>query len=90
MNKARRKILSDLLTQIIKIKDELEDLKSGVESEGESERESFDNLSEGLQQADNGQKIEAAATELEQAVSSVDDAINCLNDAVTSIEAATE
>lgn len=66
--------------KIAELKARLEDLSSQVAATGEEirtlaeeEREKYDNLSEGLQQAEMGQNIEAAADSLDQAASECED-----------------
>lgn len=71
MNDARRKRIREARDLVSRARDILEEV-------GSEERDSFDNLSEGLQQASNGQKSEAAAECLEEIVESLDEAItNC-------------
>jgi len=53
----------------------LEDAKSIIESIQEQEQECFDNLSEGLQQSERGQRFEELAGILGDAVGSVETAI---------------
>jgi hypothetical protein len=74
MNKATRAAIAELVGKLEEIKDEIENLQS-------EEQDKFDNMPEGLQQSDNGQKCEAAAIALEDAVSSLDDAISSLEEA---------
>lgn len=69
MNKERRKTLEKARCLIEEVKDD--------------EQTAFDNLSEGLQTAENGQKMETAVNELDNAISS-------LEDAVSNIETASE
>lgn len=58
MNKKRRKQIQEIAEQISALKDRLEELC-------DAEQESFDNMPEGLQQAENGQKMEAAVATIE-------------------------
>lgn len=74
MNKATRAEIADLMAK-------LEDIKIDIENLQSEERDKFDNMPEGLQQSDNGQKCEAAADALETAVSSLEDAIGSLEEA---------
>ena len=74
MNTARRKQLKSIVTDLETAQGELEGVK-------EEEQEAFDNLSEGLQQSEQGQNAEAA-------VAAMDAAIQSLNDAKDSIEEA--
>lgn len=74
MNAARRKRLSEILSKI-------EAASADLDSVKEEEQEAFDNLSEGLQQSEQGQNAEAA-------VQAMDNAMQSLNDAGASIEEA--
>jgi hypothetical protein len=71
MNKMRR-------AEVAKAQALLEEAKTILETVSEEEREAYDNLSEGLQQADRGQQMDANATSLEGACESVDSAIDDL------------
>ena len=68
-------------TELDKMIGELEDIKSRLETMQESEQEKFDNLSEGLQQAESGQKIEQAASNLGDAVSEIESIIGYIETA---------
>ncbi len=57
---------------------QIEDVRSEVENEADEERSKFDNMSEGLQQGDNGQRIEQAADALDTAQSGLYDATDML------------
>ena len=65
---------------IAKWKAALEDIKSEMETMAEEEREKFDNLSEGLQQAERGQALETAADNLDNAVSGMEELIGSLDE----------
>jgi len=75
MNAAQRKQLEKVLSLI-------EDAKAQCEEMAEAEREKFDNLSEGLQQSEKGETIEAAADALENAVSHLEDAYGSIEEAI--------
>lgn len=68
-------------TELNNIYSTLEGLKSRVEEIGNAEREKYDNLSQGLQQAERGEQMDAAASALEQAVSSLEDALSNIEEA---------
>lgn len=90
MNNERRKrigVIHDRLTAAV---EKWEDLKSEVEELAGEEREAFDNLSEGLQQSDQGQRSEAAADALDEAVSSLESIIEYISETTTSLDTATE
>ena len=83
MNAADRKQVAEIVAK-------LEDLKAQAEEQGgvlrelaDAEREKFDNMSDGLQQSEQGQAIEQAADNLEEAADSaeagsVDEALEAL------------
>lgn len=56
--------------------DLLNEAKEIIESVGEGEQEKYDNLSEGLQQAERGQRMEEVASTLSDQASSLDDIIS--------------
>lgn len=74
MNAARRNLIEDLLERARTLNEEIEAVQ-------EQEQEAFNNLPEGLQQADNGQKMEAAADALQSAHDSLEDVITSLEEA---------
>jgi hypothetical protein len=51
-----------------------------MEAIRDEEQESFDNLSEGLQQSENGQKMEEAANSLDEWITSVEEIENGLGE----------
>jgi hypothetical protein len=69
MNDARRKVLVEAIAH-------LEAAQAQIEQVGSEEQEAFDNLSEGLQQSERGQKMEEAANELSNAHDSLEDVIS--------------
>ncbi len=74
MNKADR-------AQLEKASALLDEAKSIIEAVGEAEQEKFDNLTEGLQQTERGQRMEEIASELADLVSTLDDALSTLDTA---------
>lgn len=73
MNKTQRETLTKLHSQ-------LNDIRNEIEGFQEEEAGKFDNMSEGLQQGETGQAIQAAAENLENCVSSLDEALQYLDD----------
>lgn len=72
MNKERRKAIAAIIDRL----EELDTLRASIledlqEIEGE-ERESFDNMPEGLQESERGQRISDAADKLEEATGALD------------------
>ena len=66
MNATRRKFLANILYRVSSIKAEIDELK-------DLEQEAFDNLPEGIQGSERGEKIQAN-------VEIMDDAVNSIND----------
>lgn len=57
-------------------------LKSAIETIRDEEQEKFDNLPEGLQQSENGQKFEEIVSSLDEAISNLQDAINNIDSVI--------
>jgi len=76
MNKENRKELEKAISLI-------EDAKQIIESIKDDEQDKFDNLPEGLQQSERGEKFE-------ENVSVLDDALSQLEEAIDNISTATE
>lgn len=74
MNKEIRKILADYMGQ-------LEQIQQDIVSLQDEEQEKFDNMPEGFQQGENGQKMKNAIQELDDAVGNIADAISALENA---------
>ena len=68
MNKARRKWLEDTINK-------LEEQKTELESIGEEEQETYDNMPESLQDSEKGQTMYENIDSLETAASDLDDII---------------
>lgn len=84
MNNARRKRIAEITKQLEQFKesiDALMTLKEDIDELTTEEQEAFDNLPEGLQQAEKGQDMEQAVSTLEDASSSLEDAITAANEA---------
>lgn len=72
MNRDRRKRLDEVRNRIEIAKDDLTQALEDLGSIRDEEQEAFDNLSEGLQQTDQGQRTEAAADALGSAHSDLE------------------
>jgi hypothetical protein len=88
MNKAQRKALDSIIYDIEAL--DLSSVEANLQEQQEAEQEKFDNLSEGLQQSEMGQTIEAAANALEEALDAIQEAIGNLEAAVEAIGTAQE
>lgn len=76
MNKKRRKQIDDIAGQLGVLKDRLEELR-------DAEQESFDNMPEGFQQAESGQKMEAAVAIIEGVIDSLENASGDLHELIS-------
>jgi hypothetical protein len=88
MNKDRRKQIDKTLKLLLELSPKWDEIKSLVTSAAEGERESFDNMSENLQDSEQGRKIDTAACLLEE-IQFIMDAID-MDDLVAKIEEAAE
>lgn len=75
MNKNDRKELEKALALLGEAQEIIDAIKDG-------EQEKFDNLSEGLQQTEKGQKFEETVLILEDAWNSIDEAVGSINEAM--------
>jgi len=75
MNKQNRKELEHALLLI-------DEAKGIVEQIRDEEQEKYDNLSEGLQQSEKGQKFEANASDLDEALNNLEEAIGNVNNSL--------
>lgn len=75
MNNQRRKQIQEVLN-------ELADLRSRIEDVQGEEQDAYDNMPEGLQQGEKGEKAEQACSNLEDALTAFDEIESYLNDAM--------
>jgi len=90
MNQERRAKIEKLIDQVQTAAFEMREFYNELTSLQEEEQEAFDNLPEGLQQAERGQQMEAIASALEDALSTLDSAINDVESAASDVESALE
>lgn len=83
MNKDRRKALQEAVTLLEKVRGDIDDAKSLLETAKDEEQDYFDNMPEAFQQADKGQAAEAAVSELDEAISELESAIDHVNNATS-------
>ena len=74
MNKVRRNELQKALDHLSEAKELLENVRN-------EEQDAFDNLPEGLQNADKGQAMEQAVQYLDEAIGQLEDVESTINDA---------
>lgn len=78
MNKEGRKILETITNRVNDLHRELEGIKDELEGMQQEESDKFDFLSEGLQNAERGQSIEASAEALGNAMDKAQEALDAL------------
>jgi hypothetical protein len=88
VNRDRRARLDTIRAMVEEIKTNFEQIVQDLTDIGAEEQEAFDNMSEGLQASENGQRIEAATDAIGEAVGSLEDAdlqsvLDSIDDAVS-------
>jgi hypothetical protein len=73
MNKSQRKQLNEW-------KDQLEEIKSCLETMQEDETEKLDNMPEGLQESERGEAMQFAIDQLDEASTYLQDSIDAINE----------
>ena len=86
MNDTRRNALAEIRSRIELALGELGNAKDELDGVISAEQEAFDNMPEGLQQADRGQAMEDGLSTLDDASSNLDDAISSLEDIMGQID----
>jgi prefoldin subunit 5 len=90
MNNDRRKALAKLADAIDTAKASLEEIRDELDNLKGEEDDGFNNLPEGLQQAERGQAMEAAAEQMQTAYDLLDGVSGELQDAIDAVNAAME
>jgi uncharacterized protein YukE len=75
MNQDRRAKIEVAVEELRSALETMQELHATLESLKDEEQEAFDNLPEGLQQADRGQSMEAIASALDDAVDTLSSAL---------------
>jgi hypothetical protein len=88
MNAEGRKAIQTIIDMLQGIS--LDDTVEQLDTLADEEQGKFDNLSEGLQAAERGQKLEAAASALSSAKSSLESAKGDIESAISELETAVE
>lgn len=73
MNRVRRKSLKDVLGKMDELSAVLENVKDAIQAVLGEEQEAYDNLPEGLQEAERGQQMQEYIEALEGVVDSLGD-----------------
>ena len=74
MNNTRRR-------ELIRINNALEELKDRVDDVMCEEQDSFNNLTDNLQQTERGQAMEEVINNLDDALNAIEEAIDCISEA---------
>ena len=85
MNQKIRRQIEELYEQLVEMQEKLSSTGNVLGELRDAEQEKFNNLSEGLQASDNGQKIEQAAACLDTATDAVESAESSLGDAIEAL-----
>jgi hypothetical protein len=80
MNKRERNRVIDIVAELNGFSGKVNDLAEELRTLADAEQEKFDNLTESLQQNENGQRIENAARSLDELATSASDAGTALED----------
>lgn len=73
MNNVRRKEIKRIISRFDDLSGLIEELKENISSVMDEEQESFDNLPEGLQCSERGEKMESAIESLQSAIDSLEE-----------------
>lgn len=76
MNKLRRKEIAEIQNRLEKLKEEVENVMLDLESIQEAEQDYFDNMPEGIQAGEKGDKAQESIDNLSEAV----DMLNTITD----------
>lgn len=86
MNKERRNELTAIMASIERIRMEVEEVQGLLQGVADAEQEAFDNLPEGLQQAEKGQRTEEIASNLAETAYTLENIVSELEEANNVIE----
>jgi len=90
MNKAGRKAIAGITAWLEQIKEISEAFAGELSTLQEEEQDKFEGLPEGLQSADSGVAMEAAAEALQEAVDAQDELTSAVDTMISSLETASE
>lgn len=91
MNKQVRKEIAEFVTELETMKERLESMGADeLQHLEDGERESFDNLSEGFQQSEKGERLEISGDALAEAVSAAECAVGEIAEILDALERAAE
>tara|TARA_R110002126_G_scaffold57702_11_gene152902 strand:+ start:1616 stop:1891 length:276 start_codon:yes stop_codon:yes gene_type:complete len=88
MNQDRRKEIESAIYEIRTALDSADNARSILRDLQEQEQEAFDNMPEGLQQADRGQAMEQIAQDMDSAIDAIESAIGEIESELDNINSA--
>jgi prefoldin subunit 5 len=89
MNDTRRKAIGALAKALDELRASLEDHRDNAEAIQAEEQEYYDNMPEGLQAGDRGEKAQEASEYLQTAFDALDAACSSLDEALEALSSAT-
>lgn len=90
MNKARRKAIADVQEQLRKAQEIIRDAAEQLASIKDDEEEYFDNMPEGIQAGERGEKAQAAIDNLDEALTTLEGIDEEIDGALESMDSAAE
>lgn len=90
MNNPRREQIANIIKQAADAKQVLENLMAEIEQVRDEEQEYYDNMPEGLQGGEKGERASAAIDSLENAACDVESMNDSLDEVISNLEAAKE
>ncbi len=88
MNAPRRKNLAKIIEAIEELKSQLEDQMSDLETLRDEETDYYDNMPEGIQASERGERAECSMEALTEACDTLYDLVSQLEDVTSSIQEA--
>lgn len=92
MNNARRKLINSVIAKLVDgdIENALEAAKSEIENTRDDEQEYFENMPEGLQGSEKGERAQAAISALEEIITKLEEMVEAVGELQGYADTATE
>lgn len=90
MNKETRARITNIVNVLDQVKGLVEQAHGELENLQSEEQDKYDNLTDGIQNSEVGEKIDAAANNLQEAVDAADEANQALETCIEKLNEATE
>lgn len=88
MNNTQRKTLKTVISKLDELQGQLSSFIEEITNEAEAEREKFDNMSDGLQQSENGQLLHDTADTLEEIAGELETASETITEQASALQEA--